>query len=95
MVTWKQLLNNFAFRENRPQWLIAPLPVTDQAQFAPAPPFAASMTIGGLLPNIAQKANTTPQFVTSPYHPYYSADDFAAAQEYTNRVSLSPIGGEF
>ncbi len=94
MVTWKQLLNNFAFRENRPQWLIAPLPVQENT-YPPAPPFSAFAMAGGLLPNVAQNANAMPVFNTSPYHPYFSPDDFAAAQEYSQRVSLSPIGGEY
>lgn len=91
MISLKQLMGNFAWRENRPQWLIAPLPVQDNTP--PAPPFSASLNAGGLLPNVAQNANAMPVFNTSPYHPYFSPDDFAAAQSYSQRVNLSPIGG--
>ena len=91
MPGWKQLLANFAFRENRPQWLITDLP-TPPDNPGP-PPFSAYASAGGLLPNVAQNANAMPVFNTSPYHPYFSPDDFAAAQSYTQRVTLSPIGG--
>lgn len=93
MISMKQLLANFAFRENRPQWMITDLPVQDVSGETPAPSFSASLNAGGLLPNVAQNANAMPRFNTSPYHPYFSPDDFAAAQDYSTRVSLSPIGG--
>ena len=92
MTSWKQLLGNFAFLENRPQWLITDLP-TPPENPTEAPPFSASLQHGGLLPNVAQNANAMPVFNTSPYHSYFAPDDFAAAQAYSQRVSLSPIGG--
>lgn len=96
MTSWKQLLSNYCFRENRPQWLIAPLPTEDTGALNyVAPSQDAYYAYGGLVPNVAQNANAFPAFNTSPYHPVYSPDDFAAAQEYTRRVTLSPIGGPY
>lgn len=85
------LLNNLFFTQNRPQWLIAPLPV--QPYEPPAPTFSASAMAGGLLPNVAQAANEVSRYSTAPFTPYFTDAQFDAAQDYSQRVILSPIGG--
>lgn len=90
---WKDILNSVYFTQNRPQWLIAPLPVPPSQPAAP--PFSAFANVGGLLPNVAQMANDTPRFDGSMYQPYFTDAQYNAAQDYTNRVVLSPIGGPY
>lgn len=91
--SWKQITNSLYFRDNRPQWLIAPLPVPPAMPQAPA--YSASALVGGLIPNVAQDANNVARYDNSPSSPYFSQGQFDAAQDYTNRVMLSPIGGPY
>lgn len=90
---WRQLMSNFAFTENRPQWLITDLP-TPPANPEP-PPFSAYASVGGLLPNVAQAANANLTFNTSPYQPAFTSANVADADQYAQRVVLSPIGGSY
>lgn len=91
--SWKGILNSLYFTQNRPQWLIAPLPVPQSLPDATG--YTANAAVGGLIPNAAQDANNTPRFDTSVYQPYFSQAQYDAAQNYTNRVMLSPVGGPY
>lgn len=89
--TWKDLLSNVYFLQNRPQWLIAPLPIGYST--TPAPNASQQASTSGLIAGVAQRANDIPQFNAAVYRPYFSDAQLKAALEYSQRNHLTPIGG--
>lgn len=89
--TLDELLHNVYFLQNRPQWLIAPLPVGYNTTQQPSANMQASTS--GIVAGVAQRANDIPQFDASVYRPYFSDAQLAAALQYSQRSHLAPIGG--
>lgn len=84
------LAQNMAWNNNRPQWPITELPVGG----GPVIPDQAGipyLSVGGLLPGVAQSAQNA--FVMPRLHnnPFYNLADWNTAQQYTQRSFLSPL----
>lgn len=88
-VTMQQLLQNFAFTQNRPTWIINPDPI--QSMVPPGQQGIDYTQLSGNVPDIAQVAQANP---TPPPPPggYFTKAQQDLAEWFSQRTHLSPIG---
>lgn len=87
--TMQQLLQNFAFTQNRPTWIINPLPIENIV-----PPGQTDINyaqFGGNVPGVAQYAQANPSPPPAPTG-YFSKTAQQLSEWFSTRVHLSPTG---